>query len=746
MPTLPLPLAPFGEPATFGLFGGNILAPRTPMTGPGSYAEAVEALGVTTMRYPGGSLTESFFDISDPDATSATDNETGERVDFMPLSDLMDHAAGSGRAVTIVIPTRTQLSMTLLDDNGDRLPDVDADELAGFVRDVVSGVYGDAPVAGFEIGNEYWGSGRMNAVEYGRLAAEMTAIIDSELRALETIYPQAAEVDILVQQGTNFGSSALDDNYDGLSDAEIVADLNATYGLALPAGGGIDWTEVNNLIVLGQFDDPQVLDALDGVVAHVYSRGPEAEVTRYFQLDQIEDTWQAADPTLEIHVTEWNLRSGASNLVREEDYGLYQAQEMLELVETFMAEGVDAAQVWPLIQNTASALSLGSDYAASTPPGEMFALMSENLPGMTMLDFSPNDMRDAEFETASLEVHGFADGQDMVFYITAPQGGGVVQSGVDVRALLSDVGAVEATVLGVAPGQASGDTSSEAVLERLDPADVYADGVIDAVLAPGEILQVRLFDVTPTAGFAPVFDATSPVFDASATQVPEAMPLFEPYSDLSDPDDPPEAEVTGAVPQAHAASPSAAPPEEAAQQLMMVMGFSDSGYTPEPGTAPAVQSEFETWQPAAHARHDSNAPMHRNMSQLHGNQEPTVEEVAAAARLPETGHPRGEMWRVFSVEQANASAVGEPAAGHRGAIAARDFEMSSNGPDPTGEQLMTLLSLSGGDDRGNVPGDFPDLAPPDESEPDQEGGPFDDMGLGWALAAMPLLALAGYLR
>ena len=80
MPILSTPTEAFGAAAHPGLFGGNILAPRAHMTGPQSYAEAIEALGVTTLRYPGGSLTEDLFDLRNPDATFATDPDTGQVV------------------------------------------------------------------------------------------------------------------------------------------------------------------------------------------------------------------------------------------------------------------------------------------------------------------------------------------------------------------------------------------------------------------------------------------------------------------------------------------------------------------------------------------------------------------------------------------------------------------------------------------------------------------------------------------
>lgn len=729
MPIIPLPLASVGEAATAGLFGGNILAPRAPMTGPGSHAEAVEALGVTTLRYPGGSLTESFFDLSNPDAITATDNETGEIVDFMPLSDVMDYAADTGRAVTIVLPTREQISTTDFDDNGDRFADIDEAALRGFVREVVAGEYGDAPVAGFEIGNEYWGSGRMNAVEYGRVASEMARIVDSELQALAPLHPEAAEVDILVQMGTNFGESSLDEVYDGLTDPEIAADLNATYGLNLSLTARIDWTEVNNLLVLEQFDAAE-LDAVDGIIAHVYSRGPDQPHTRYFHLDQIQDTWFEENPDLEIHVTEWNLRSNSSSLDEAQDYGLFQAQEMLEQVEAFMAEGVDAAQVWPLIQNTPSALSLGFEYSGSTVPGEMFALMSENLPGMTMLDFAPSDARESEYEGAGMEVHGFADGDDMLLYITAPQGSGVVQSGLDLRSLVAGVGGVEAVVLGVAPGQAPGDTSSEAVLEELEPAEVYESGLVDVVLAEGEILQLRLTDVTPTADFAQVFDSTAP-----------GEGLVEPVNDMVE------------VDMEQSVGPMFMPPAEisapvSAPELSLVMGFTDGGGPAETGTgdpATEVLSDF----------FDGGAG---------GAEDPDVTQAEGPRALLEA-------WEmIFAPDQADAAPAARPSPSPAGPVreaedpgdlwADMNAAWSRNDPaaNPTtaaepleaAQELLRLLGFApareeeaaeASDMFADSPEQYRTREEPEETEQPESG--FDDLGLSWALGVMPLLAMAG---
>ncbi|SNS97659.1 hypothetical protein [Antarctobacter heliothermus] len=737
MPILSVPLASAGEAATAWLFGGNLLAPRAPMTGPGSHAEAVEALGVTSLRYPGGSLTESFFDLSNPDARTATDNETGEVVDFMPLSDVMDYAGDSGRAVTIVLPTREQISDTRFDDNGDRFAAVDETELRGFVREVITGEYGDAPVAGFEIGNEYWGSGRMNAVEYGRVASEMTRIIDSELQALAPLYPEAAEVDILVQMGTNFGESSLDEVYGGFTDAEIAADLNATYGLDLSPGARIDWTEVNNLLVLEQFDAAE-LDAVDGIIAHVYSRGPDAPHTRYFHLDQIQDTWFEENPELEIHVTEWNLRSNSSSLDEAQDYGLFQAQEMLEQVEAFMAEGVDAAQVWPLIQNTPSALSEGMSYSGNTPPGEMFALMSENLPGMTMLDFAPADARETEYEGAGIEVHGFADGDDMLLYVTAPQGGGVVQGGVDLRALVADVGGVEAVVLGVAPGQAPGDTSSDAVLERLDPEDVYDGGQVDVVLAEGEILQLRLFDVIPTAEFAPVFDSTAPGAvpdDLSDVGLSDVEPVDVELADSAQVDVRPD--ITPAAP--------GLPPVNTEPELAMVMGFTESGQTPDVARDGAEPDAFANL---------------RALDTGSGDRVSAVQDDEPGAALQDWadilsfGGPEPTASAARPMQGATGPARAEDEARDLWAeihdLVPREAPTSATttvaDPAEAAQELLRLMGFAPGQG-AQAEGDeslFEGLPDEDaELDSDAPGAGLDDLGLSWALAALPLFAMAG---
>ncbi len=504
-----------GEVARTGIFGGNVLAPRTSMTGEGSYGQAIEEMNITSLRYPGGSLTEFYFDLENPDASTVHHSQTGEVSGFIPLSDFLGYAGLNGNAATIVIPTRDQLSDDI-DANGNRETAIDEQVLREFVHDVMTGVYGDANIAAFEIGNEYWGSGGMNATEYGKLSSQMALIIKEELRLVEVIYRDvdATATRVVVQMGHNFGTSRLSDEYEGWVAEDVIADLNQKYNTALTTdtirgNGEVNWTEVNNELVQIHFDTAEEQEALDGIVAHVNSRGENNDGSKSYDLKHITNDW-LKDPgfeDLEIHVTEWNQKSTA-NLDRDEDYGLLQAHEMLNIVEEFMAYGVDQAHVWPLIQNTANPLSVGMDYSGMTVPGHMFSMMSENLTGKTMLDFTPSSDRETQLETADVDLHGFAGDNALVFYI-ASVAGGTTTTDIDISNLVSSYSSMDIKILGVADGFPVGSTRSQARIEDVDSSEISSDGIISATLGEREIMQIILRDVVPTPEFAATMAAAN---------------------------------------------------------------------------------------------------------------------------------------------------------------------------------------------------------------------------------------------
>ncbi|PRY81231.1 hypothetical protein CLV76_102193 [Marivita geojedonensis] len=510
-----------GSEASQGLFGANVLATRSSLEQGGDYDRLIEELGVGSFRYPGGSLTERYFDITNPNASLVTDRDTGEMRDFIPLNEALSYAGAEGLSVTVVIPTRNLLSTTA-DANGDRFAAIDEDALRGFVRDVVSGVHGSAEIEAFELGNEYWGSGQMTSVEYGRLASEMAVIVNDELNALNS------DADIIVQSGANFDYARLNEQFSGdMTGADILAALNASHGLNLDAdslysSGEVNWTNVANEMILSEFDTEAERSAVDQVAVHVYSRGQVTESQRSFFLNNTDETWGEQIPEAQIAVTEWNTAGNTGSLDRNSDYGLHQSHEMINIMEEFLRYDVETAHVWPLIQNTPNTLSVDDGQADLTPGGAIFSMMQEALPGKTAIDLTPESGADTEVEEDGIALHGFWEPDELLFYVAATEEGGADTS-VDFSGLVSEAGRVEITVLGVTEGDPIGANTSTVEIEALDPASVMAGTTLSVQMDQGEIMQVRMFGFTPSQEFQ----------DVISNEAPEALPepMIDPFTE-----------------------------------------------------------------------------------------------------------------------------------------------------------------------------------------------------------------------
>lgn len=477
-------------------FGGNFLFNRDELEPNGTYENLAADLGVQSFRYPGGSITERLFDITDPDRETAYDDETESYADLVSLSDFMGFADESGHSVTIVIPTRDFLSDST-DENGDRYPDFDHDELAVFVRDVALGVYGDAKVDAFEIGNEYWGSGQMSAVEYGRLASEMAKVTDDALASVADTAPDGADVEVVVQSGTNFDHSNLSDQYAELDSPEaILQELSEDYQYSFDEqflfdAGEINWTAVNDQLIRNEFSHAE-FSAIDGVATHVYSRGEDNPDFRDFSLSQIEKTWITENPDLKTYVTEWNLKS-EPGIEASSGYGLKQAHEMLNIMEEFSEHSVDVAHVWPLLQNTRNALAPGSEYEELSAAGEMFKLMEEVLPGSRPIDLSGSGSSQNELAVGDLDVHAFGNEDQLVLFL-ASTSEDYTSTELDLANIASGGASISVTFLGVEEGDDPGSIDANAVIEvpsqeEID-AEIFREGQVRADLGQFEIMRV----------------------------------------------------------------------------------------------------------------------------------------------------------------------------------------------------------------------------------------------------------------
>jgi len=455
-------------------------------------------------------------------------------MELLPYSDFMDWAEETGRAVLIVLPTRTQLS-TETDANGDRYAEVDEDALRDFVRDTLDGLYGQPRIAGFEIGNEYWGSGEMSSVEYGRVASTMSRIVDEEL----TAHPDYAELfsntEILVQMGLNYNFASFNGRYEGTAEEQL-AQFSAEYDLPLEdryiySSGEIAWPKIANLLIMREFDEPEEIAAVDGVVAHIYSRGEFATSSQTFELRTIADTWGKEFDNVKPVVTEWNVK--APNRDSTEDFGLVQAGQMLDMVEAMGLYEATSAYIWAIQQGSQSNLTGDEGQPDMKVGGEFFKMMSEALPGTRAIELEGAAPRESEIALENAEVHLFAGTERAVFYIQSTNALETHSTDVDISNLITGFDKITMTKLGVATGDLVGSSKATPVVTELDPNDHYDNGTISVSLNPREIVQIVIegADFTPEmeAGLAEAraaedwtllgqqFDDSSTMFRMSAT-------------------------------------------------------------------------------------------------------------------------------------------------------------------------------------------------------------------------------------
>ena len=334
------------DPVRQAFFGTNMLFDRD-RTGPaGTYDDALSALSVEHVRYPGGSIAEWYFDITDPDATRVYAEERGEWRDLMPLTDFLTWAGQAGIGASLVLPTGSLMTGT----PGDRRPAATAyGDVHTFVTDVLGGRYGEARIEALEIGNEYWLGAELNHVEYARIANTVAEAAQDAIdahRARAGLGPGWQEPDLVVQIGQ--------------------------YGRYSPTPG---W--IQNAQIMDALSD-EAIRAIDAVTAHYYTRGGWADIPAHaYYFDRL-DSW-AADPRfagIEYHVTEWNTQMGNTT-----ETGLKHASALWRMAGEMVQRGVDAAQVWPIQQNTENDLAGREGETGLTIAGEAFRLMAEVLPG-----------------------------------------------------------------------------------------------------------------------------------------------------------------------------------------------------------------------------------------------------------------------------------------------------------------------------------------------------------------------------
>lgn len=405
---------------------------------------------ITSLRFPGGSITESHFDISDiaggSHERSVGSFQNGGELDLIPFSDFLDFAADLGTSTTLVIPTAVGFTQTagqalLTGSYGGRL--VSASYLQD-VTDFVTMAAQDAAAAGvqidaFEIGNEFWGSGRMTAREYGRVAAAVAQTVEATL--LDLGIARADQPDIVVQ--TLSAAGVYSPNGDGLlyvdpvtqfvyQPTEIggagVPPLSQLTQVVVPSQGNARSQNTGIISAFAQesmlvqtanggifsIDVSDAASAVDAVSEHYYLDGGlgAVDTQEQFGFSQLE-FWRmnlgnrsASLPELDYYITEWNVsRTGDVN--EANNRGLQHAILDVAMFYEMVTHDVTTAHFWPSLFNNSRSVTLVCTCRGHlTIAGESYALLSQAI-GMTpTVDY---------LEADNVTIHGFENGPESFF-------------------------------------------------------------------------------------------------------------------------------------------------------------------------------------------------------------------------------------------------------------------------------------------------------------------------------------------
>src|SRR6056297_598384 len=445
-----------GTTVTEDMFGLNALT-TVEATDDELMLERYRELGVTNLRFPGGSVTEWYFDISDA-AGGSIDNSLGsfqgnERP-LITFTEFVELAAELGTSATLVVPTIGGFTQTagdalLTGDYGQRVVSADyledVEEFIGVATEIAQAE--GVEIAAIEIGNEFWASGQMTAAEYGQLAAAMSQVIATTFENLGITAED--QPDIVIQTPSSAGmmspkneSSVFVDTMthfvyqtselDGLS--SDVMDRLAE--VAVPAQGRareqardiIAAFEQDNVLIeasggsLLQFDTSDAANAIDAVVDHYYVDGGFDAVNtgEQYGFNQLElwnvelERRDTTLPDLDYYITEWNTRKNG-DIDEANNRGLQQVSMNIEMLYEMVTHGVTSANFWPVIFNQSNSGTLVHNSAETlTIAGEGFALMSKSLAGLTpVLDFKVAD---------DFAVHGYSDSDTLVYLFSERSG------------------------------------------------------------------------------------------------------------------------------------------------------------------------------------------------------------------------------------------------------------------------------------------------------------------------------------
>ncbi len=378
------------------------------------YSAADTEIGLTNLRWPGGAASEkvSWYGLEFDNLTDPSSNKPG-------LSEMAAYTIANDAPLNVIIPT------------GEYKNDLDRakTDFEALLSRIASGELGEMPrELTFEIGNEYYAMQefRDDPGAYGEVV-NVYAETMAEFLAENPDAFAGIDVNFTAQIGKNLSDNSailaemsgsalsvidtlvfhrfawsLDDavnHVDRVEDALdewVDAGLTPEYEVYLSGWNVGSWTREE---ARSRFID-EVADTFGETVQ-------EADINLDTRNDAVfEHFWQTGELTSSTGVvvdTKWG--------VANRDYGLAQAAAMLEILTGHAEVGVDSASIYGVDTPYAAHLSFGDEVFVG---GAMLRMMSEALPGTTVMDTGITNARDGE-----LNLHAFEGEGKVVLYVSA---------------------------------------------------------------------------------------------------------------------------------------------------------------------------------------------------------------------------------------------------------------------------------------------------------------------------------------
>lgn len=407
------------------MFGANLLGTTNEVNGVPTeeYQNAIDQLGSTRLRYPGGrAASENIIELDRSE--SGTDQLRED------LRNYLDWVKDTDNRTTLVVPALTP----------EHANQQNVRDWANLVLEYM----GDKArlIVGYEIGNEHWQ--HIDETEYGALARDIA-------NGLSQASIDGFQPEIWVQSANITGKGS---NYKGgkngsISDADAIAAMQHWDSDDRPN----DWSDSQsasdyfrslsgyerrivkaNLELMEQLDADRDItngfqfnqgsQAIDGVIAHYYfddevegyDLNADSSRSELKYLDLRLSVWEGMIPKdFDKQLTEWNVEIGHWSFL-----GLRAAGAIIEQFHSMVEMGVDGADFWTIRHNTASAIAGGNNDAGPvklTPAGVALSLMTESLKpenGRKMYSVELGG-----FDPKQLEVNAFTNGYKSVIYVTS---------------------------------------------------------------------------------------------------------------------------------------------------------------------------------------------------------------------------------------------------------------------------------------------------------------------------------------